>query len=259
MDINLNSMKTETFKTTSNGQGFSKMNRIFLTSALFLMIAFQSILGQNLDDFKQCAGLIGVESIPYSDLKAKAKSAEDAKVRAFEEAKEYGFGTLEGPKTKILKDLAAAKKLVLNNQKKLAIDKEDYPSITSPYEAKLSESQSLQEDLEEDLEDINEKISEGISRYKTLLAGRITVREAFAEVDKELDYSLNRPEEHIGPAPSSSDTDDDRRYYESKLASLRGYISTIGYKMDEAAAGHQTAENDTGKAITNLEQLLALN
>ena len=252
-------MKTKTLKLTNTLQGFSKTNRIFLMSALFIVIAFQSTLGQNLDEFKQCASQTGVESIPYTDLKAKAKSAEEAKVRAFDEAKEYGTGAFEAPKTKVLKDLADAKKLVLNNQKKLAIDKEDYPSITSPYEAKLSESKSLQEDLEEELEELNEKITEGIRRYKTLLAARIAVRDAFADVDEELDYSLNRPEEHIGTAPSSSDTDDDRRYYETKLSSLRGYISTIGSKMDEAARGHDQQIAEVTNAITNLEKLLALN
>lgn len=251
-------MKTETLIPVWTSPIFSKFNHFFLLSVLLLVIAFQSILGQNLDEFKRCSGENGVESIPYSDLKAKAKSAEEAKVRAFDEAKEYGSGTFEGVKTKLLKDLASAKKRVLTDQKHLAVDKEEYPSITSPYEAKLSESQGIQEDLEEELEELNEKISEGIRRYKVLLAARIAVREAFTEVDKELDYSLNRPEEHIGQAPSSSDTDDDRRYYETKLSAFKGYISTIGSKMDVAAEGHKTAENETSGAITNLENLLAL-
>jgi chromosome segregation ATPase len=191
-----------------------------------------------LDDLRAAAGGsdLGVNLIPFADLRSDATSASEEVKRKKSEA-EIDTNTLKNQKESKLYDIKQLKEKIANEEKVEASlrrqdDIDKWKKEIEEHNAKLKE--------------INEKMTKGLEALDKLAEARTKLREYFDKAKSQLSDLKSNPERALGSNPS----DEDKK-------KLEEYVRVILGEIEDEEKGHRQAEDELKTSKEKLKEILA--
>lgn len=201
-----------------------------------------------LDDLRAAAGGsdLGVNLIPFSDLRRDATSASEEVKRRKSEA-EIDTNTLKSQKEarfydiKQLRDKIASEERVEETLRRKD-DIEKWKKEIEDHSAKVRE--------------INEKLTKGLEALEKLADARAKLREYFDRAKSQLSDLKSNPERALGSKPSEEDKQKVEEY-EGNKKKLEEYIRVIVGEIEDEEKGHRQAEDELKTSREKLKEALA--
>ena len=191
-----------------------------------------------LDDLRAAAGGsdLGVNLIPFADLRSDATSASEEVKRKKSEA-EIDTNTLKNQKESKLYDIKQLKEKIANEEKVEASlrrqdDIDKWKKEIEEHNAKLKE--------------INEKMTKGLEALDKLAEARTKLREYFDKAKSQLSDLKSNPERALGSNPS----DEDKK-------KLEEYVRVILGEIEDEEKGHRQAEDELKTSREKMKEVLA--
>ena len=191
-----------------------------------------------LDDLRAAAGGsdLGVNLIPFADLRSDATSASEEVKRKKSEA-EIDTNTLKNQKESKLYDIKQLKEKIANEEKVEASlrrqdDIDKWKKEIEEHNAKIKE--------------INEKMTKGLEALDKLAEARTKLREYFDKAKSQLSDLKSNPERALGSNPS----DEDKK-------KLEEYVRVILGEIEDEEKGHGQAEDELKTSKEKLKEILA--
>ncbi len=191
-----------------------------------------------LDDLRAAAGGsdLGVNLIPFADLRSDATSASEEVKRKKSEA-EIDTNTLKNQKESKLYDIKQLKEKIANEEKVEASlrrqdDIDKWKKEIEEHNAKVKE--------------INEKMTKGLEALDKLAEARTKLREYFDKAKSQLSDLKSNPERALGSNPS----DEDKK-------KLEEYVRVILGEIEDEEKGHRQAEDELKTSKEKLKEILA--
>ena len=191
-----------------------------------------------LDDLRAAAGGsdLGVNLIPFADLRSDATSASEEVKRKKSEA-EIDTNTLKNQKESKLYDIKQLKEKIANEEKVEASlrrqdDIDKWKKEIEEHNAKIKE--------------INEKMTKGLEALDKLAEARTKLREYFDKAKSQLSDLKSNPERALGSNPS----DEDKK-------KLEEYVRVILGEIEDEEKGHRQAEDELKTSKEKLKEILA--
>ena len=222
-----------------------RFGAIFVSSLLFLAIP-ACIFSQNLDDFKEAKGNLGVKSIPFSSLRGEAGSIQDdinscrVTCQSFENWKTY-----DRNKSKDYTAIRMEKEDIKKKQDYIASLKEKNVNA-SEFEKELEANFKTLQGYNEDIAAINYQINKAIDAWDMMYRLRGKLKVKFNDVLIKLSEAKSSPNQFLGNNP----TEEDR-------SRLLEYINSIEENIKSEESGHATAEKEANDAKENMQRVLA--
>jgi chromosome segregation ATPase len=191
-----------------------------------------------LDDLRAAAGGsdLGVNLIPFADLRRDATSASEEVKRKKSEA-EIDTNTLKNQKESKLYDIKQLKEKIANEEKVEASlrrqdDIDKWKKEIEEHNAKIKE--------------INEKMTSGLEALDKLAEARAKLREYFDKAKSQLSDLKSNPERALGSNPS----DEDKK-------KLEEYVRVILGEIEDEEKGHRQAEDELKTSREKMKEVLA--
>ena len=191
-----------------------------------------------LDDLRVAAGGsdLGVNLIPFADLRRDATSASEEVKRKKSEA-EIDTNTLKNQKESKLYDIKQLKEKIANEEKVEASlrrqdDIDKWKKEIEEHNAKIKE--------------INEKMTSGLEALDKLAEARAKLREYFDKAKSQLSDLKSNPERALGSNPS----DEDKK-------KLEEYVRVILGEIEDEEKGHRQAEDELKTSREKMKEVLA--
>ena len=191
-----------------------------------------------LDDLRAAAGGsdLGVNLIPFADLRRDATSASEEVKRKKSEA-EIDTNTLKNQKESKLYDIKQLKEKIANEEKiEASLRREDdidkWKKEIEEHNAKIKE--------------INEKMTSGLEALDKLAEARAKLREYFDKAKSQLSDLKSNPERALGSNPS----DEDKK-------KLEEYVRVILGEIEDEEKGHRQAEDELKTSREKMKEVLA--
>ena len=191
-----------------------------------------------LDDLRAAAGGsdLGVNLIPFSDLRRDATSASEEVKRKKSEA-EIDTNTLKNQKESKLYDIKQ-----LNER----IEKEEKVEETLRRKDDIDKWKKEIEEHNAKIKELNEKITKGLEALEKLAEARAKLREYFDKAKSLLSDLKSNPERALGSNPS----DEDKK-------KLEEYVRVIVGEIEDEEKGHRQAEDELKTSREKLKEILA--
>jgi len=190
-----------------------------------------------LDDLRAAAGGsdLGVNLIPFADLRKDATSASEEVKRKKSEA-EIDTNTLKNQKESKLYDIKQLKEKIANEEKVEASlrrqdDIDKWKKEIEEHNAKIKE--------------INEKMTKGLEALDKLAEARAKLREYFDKAKSQLSDLKSNPERALGSNPP----DEDKK-------KLEEYVRVILGEIEDEEKGHRQAEDELKTSREKMKEIL---
>lgn len=193
-----------------------------------------------LDDLRAAAGGsdLGVNLIPFADLRRDATSASEEVKRRKTEA-EIDTNTAKNQKESRLYDI---------KQLKEKIEKEEKVEETLRRKDDIEKWKKEIEEHNAKIKEINEKMTKGLEALEKLAEARAKLREYFDKAKSQLSDLKSNPERVLGSNPS----DEDKK-------KLEEYVRVILGEIEDEEKGHRQAEDELRTSREKLREILAKN
>lgn len=191
-----------------------------------------------LDDLRAAAGGsdLGVNLIPFADLRRDATSASDEVKRRKGEA-EIDTNTLKNQKESKLYDIKQLKEKIANEEK---------VEETLRRKDDIDEWKKEIEENNTKIKEIDEKMNKGLEALDRLAEARAKLREYFDTAKSQLSDLKSNPEWALGSNPS----DEDKK-------KLEEYVRVILGEIEDEEKGHRQAEDELKTSREKLKEILA--